>query len=757
MKDKIIGIDLGTTNSAAAIVGKVGKPEIIPNRNGSNITPSVLYFGDEILIGEEAKEMQALGENNVASFFKRNMGDPNFILNFHDRDYSPTDLSALLLERLKMDSEIALGAKVSRAVITVPAYFNDHQRKATMQAGQQIGLDVIKMINEPTAAALAYGTGKMGNQQSLLIYDLGGGTFDITLVTVDQKRLHVIATDGDHQLGGKDWDDRIVTYLADQFEDEHGTDPLEDTLSANDLAVRCELAKKQLSQKHQTRISITHEGERGNYLLTRKHFEELTRDLMERTQSLCQSVLDKAGIGWSALDGVLLVGGSTRMPMVSEYISAMSGKPPRDGVNVDEAVAHGAAIQAFLESEQASKFFLSGAKAIEDVMSHSLGLLAVDEKRNRYINEIIIPKNKTIPCSFAKPFSYTPSNSDQPTTVDVVMIQGEHQDPMLGTLLGKHIFEVSSNRAPYVLDIEYSYDKNGVVNVHATHKATGIRLHPRVESCSNDMDWLSLPPEKESGLLSPYNKAKGQNRIVGALKDGYGNADGNQYDLARDGAFQGSTIAILHLYTGESFNFKKPLEALKEKGFDIQRWTKPPRVNTLKKKLDKACQLWIISNATCMLTSEHLSVIRNFFNAGKGIYVWGDNDPFFADANQIMNDLFGISMHGNVNGNRIVGLSKGKSRKGFISHLITTGLEHLYEGVTIATIDCHKELTPLLHGSAGNQVVAIYDKDGKRAIFDGGFTRLYCNWDTAGTGRYVKNAAAWLANFERFGDKIRCS
>ena len=238
--------------------------------------------------------------------------------------------------------------------------------------------------------------------------------------------------------------------------------------------------------------------------------------------------------------------------------------------------------------------------------------------------------------------------------------------------------------------------------------------------------------------------------------DVHGNANGNQYDLAVDGAFQGETIAVLHLYTGENFDFSLPKVALQEKGFSVYRWiNNPPTPKKLEEALNKSCQLWIISSSIQKLNKEHLKVIKKFFDSGKGVYIWGDNDPFYADANYVSDYLIGVKMFGNLPGNKVVGLNNKKKDIGLTTgHLITTGLEHIYEGVTIATIkDRQQVLTPLIYGHEKNLVTAVYEKDGKRLILDGGFTRLYISWDSAGTGRYVKNAAAWLVNYERFSKK----
>jgi len=252
------------------------------------------------------------------------------------------------------------------------------------------------------------------------------------------------------------------------------------------------------------------------------------------------------------------------------------------------------------------------------------------------------------------------------------------------------------------------------------------------------------------------NDVTGEVRRVKVDADKHGNAEGNQYDLAVDGAFQGETIVVLHLYTDEGFDFSLPKAALKEKGFSVYRYiNNPPSAEELKKSLDKACQLWIISSYTQKLNESHLKVIKEFFDSGKGVYIWGDNAPYYADANYVSDYLIGVKMLGNLPGNEVVGLNNKKKNTGLTpGHLITTGLEYVYEGVTIATLqDKQQVLQPLIYGHESNLVTATYEKDGKRLILDGGFTRLYISWDHAGTGRYVKNAAAWLVNYERFSEK----
>ncbi|MDP8228017.1 MAG: Hsp70 family protein [Candidatus Electryoneaceae bacterium] len=497
-----LGIDLGTTFSAVATITEVGRrPELLRNSDGEFLTPSVIYFGeDEPIVGDAAKEMQAFGEKDIASIFKRNIGDPNFVLEFNGRNYTPTDLSAILLSTLKRNAEIALGSPVDQAVITVPAYFNNFQREATIDAGEAAGLKVLRIINEPTAAAIAYGMDRVSDQ-TLLIYDLGGGTFDVTLVHITAEEIIVIATDGDHELGGKNWDDRIATYLGQRFREEYGTDPLDDAIAFNDLMIACENAKKQLSSRSKARISITHSGTRESYELTRTSFEDMTRDLMERTQSLTNQVLVEAGKSWTDLSGVLLVGGSTRMPMVSDYVESMSGKKPMTGINVDEAVALGAAIQAEIdagETDGRPMFTLGGRKSTRDVTSHSLGMVAENQDSSQYINSIIIPKNRPIPSVESSPFQLHTSPT-RDNELEVYMLQGESETPTDCAILGKYTFtdipHIKGGLA--VIDIEYSYDRNGVVNVSATEHSTGKPLPLRIDPVPEDMSWLDRPPEKQ--------------------------------------------------------------------------------------------------------------------------------------------------------------------------------------------------------------------------------------------------------------------
>jgi molecular chaperone DnaK len=508
-----VGIDLGTTNSAVAYRNAYGRPEVIANREGQNITPSVVYFGaDPPVVGQEAKEWARLGNEEIASFFKPHMGNPLFQLQFQGKAYSATELSALVLRRLKEDAETRLGDKVDRAVITVPAYFADPQRKATIEAGTAAGFQVLRIINEPTAAALAYGLQKTAVNETVLIYDLGGGTFDVTVARIMPDEIVILATAGDHDLGGKNWDDRIATFLAERFAGETGFDPLDDPVALNEVLVRSEQAKWALSERNSTRITLQLGTERRGFELTRAEFESMTFPLMDRTRRLTEEALAEANLAWPGLDGVLLVGGSTRMPMVRSYVSQMAGKPPRTGVNVDEVVALGAAMQAAIEVGQSigdavPRFTLSAGlpqpaktsaatgRRVTDVMSHSLGTIAVSPDGSAYLNDVVIRRNLPIPARDTKSYIHE-THGGANTRLEVYLTQGESSTPLDCTILGKYVFDdIHPTNAEVTVDVGFSYDSNGVVQVQAVQRDTGHRLPMNVEPVPDDLSWLGRPPE----------------------------------------------------------------------------------------------------------------------------------------------------------------------------------------------------------------------------------------------------------------------
>lgn len=344
--DIVLGIDLGTTFSAMACVNDHGKPEIIANSEGFPTTPSIVHFYDEnaCVVGEEAVKMVVIDPENVIRFIKRHMGEEDYTLEFYGRTYTPQEISALILRKLKEDAEEVMGREITDAVITVPAYFHSAQRGATAEAGAIAGLNVLSIINEPTAAAIAYGLDRIGGQRKLLVLDLGGGTFDVTVMEIKGTKLSTIASDGNAELGGKDWDDRLLDHVAQEFYDKYQIDPRDDPAPYQELYERVLHAKISLSTKEKAVIPVNHRGHRLAVKVDRSLFEELTRDLVQQCEDTSTLVLEKAGLTWPDIDDVLLVGGATRMPMIRNMLVRISGKEPVAGVNPDECVALGAAL-----------------------------------------------------------------------------------------------------------------------------------------------------------------------------------------------------------------------------------------------------------------------------------------------------------------------------------------------------------------------------------------------------------------------------
>lgn len=540
--ERFVGIDLGTTYSSVATIDEYGKPAIVKNLDGEALTPSVIYFDGDggCIVGAEAKEMLQSGEENVAMFFKRFVGNKDFSFYANGKNHSAKDLSAILLQKLKADAEKTLGGEIRNVVITVPAYFNDLQRSETIAAGQEAGFNVLRIINEPTAAAITYGISKADNQK-VLVYDLGGGTFDVTILQITTDSINVLATGGDHELGGKDWDDMLIRHIASLFQSEFGEDPTESTEVYNDLAYDCEKLKKMLSSKESGTITVRYNGKRGRYTVTRTQFEELTDTLLRSTKTMTEHVLSESGLTWRDLDGALLVGGSTRMPMVETWVRQMSGKEPLRGVNVDEAVSLGAAIQAGVEMQKQgnfgiggktggqSKFFLPGSKKIVDVMSHSLGTVALSKDGDRYVNSIIIQKNKPIPITQEKNFLHHTQKSNS-NDLEVYLTQGETSEIKDCLVVGKYIFHdiLHIGNGETVIEIAYSYNENGVIEVGGTQKETGRSLTVEKVPIDDDMQWLYGKPKQ--GGATPLS-------IIIAV-DLSGSMAGNPIDKARKAALE---------------------------------------------------------------------------------------------------------------------------------------------------------------------------------------------------------------------------
>lgn len=496
-----VGIDLGTTYSAVAIVGPDGKPVVVTNSDGRNITPSVICFKDgNVIVGQEAKDLQGVGEWPVAIFFKREMGDPDFLFEAGGNTYTATDLSTIVLRKLKSDAEAKLGYPISGAVITVPAYFRDRERKATIAAGRAAGLNVLQVINEPTAAAVSYGLDYTGKDRKIMVYDLGGGTFDVTLLELGASGVAVMTSDGDHHLGGQDWDGRILEFLVSRFQDEHGIDPFADSDGVADMYAQAEQAKKRLTSFESTEISIVACGRRGRYTLDRSKFEEITADLLERTAMLTKKILADMRLQPSDVDGVVLVGGSTRMPMVHCFVERHFGKKPLCGVNVDEAVALGAAVVANryqAPSLPGSTAPVKGFLRMMDVTNHSMGMIAVNADQSAYVSSLILPKNRRIPCTDTRPYQYR-TRRHGANRLEIFMTQGESESPAVVSYIGLYVIENIPHQESgiAVVEVSYHYDISGTVSVTARLKGDGVELPVKLEPLPPDVPdrFLGKPP-----------------------------------------------------------------------------------------------------------------------------------------------------------------------------------------------------------------------------------------------------------------------
>ena len=477
---KIIGIDLGTTNSCVAVM-EGGKPVVIPNAEGMRTTPSVVAFTKtgERLVGEPAKRQAVTNAERTISSIKRHMGT-DYKVSIDGKDYTPQEISAMILQKLKADAESYLGEKVTEAVITVPAYFNDAQRQATKDAGKIAGLKVERIINEPTAAALAYGL-EDESEQKVMVYDLGGGTFDVSIIDIGDGVIEVLSTNGDTRLGGDDYDDRITKWLVDEFKAAEGVDLSQDKMALQRLKEAAEKAKKELSSATTTDINlpfITATAEGPKHLdmkLSRAKFEEITSDLTERTAVPVQNSMKDAGLSNSDLGKVLLVGGSTRMPVVQEKVKQLTGKEPSKNLNPDECVALGAAVQGGK---------MSGEAGASDVLLLDVTPLTLSIETLGGVATPLIKRNTTIPTRASQVFS---TAADNQTAVDIHVVQGEREFARDNKTLGQFRLDgiLPAQRGVPQIEVTFDIDANGIVNVSAKDKGTGKEQHITITSGSN--------------------------------------------------------------------------------------------------------------------------------------------------------------------------------------------------------------------------------------------------------------------------------
>lgn len=493
----LIGIDLGTTFSAVASVNKEGKAEIITNRDGERTTPSVVMFEDgSVVVGEQAKENSVVDPYNVCQFVKRQMGRKAFSFDVSmSEKYTAEEISAMILKRLKEDAEASKGATAEGAVITVPAYFDDAQRKATQDAGEIAGLNVIGIINEPTAAAIAYCHGQADTEGNVMVYDLGGGTFDITIMRLSDnlRKVDILATTGNRNLGGFDFDNVIISKVINEFSKKYGIDLEDDDTACQDLRIKAENAKKALSNRPKVNISIVSQGQALKVEITREEFDSMIKGYLDSTKASMEIAMDDAGLKWSDISKILLVGGSTRVPAVQNMIREVTGIEPSHELNPDEAVALGAAYYADSVNSKSTGETAKANKVIEvtDVNSHSLGVIVHDDKNQAHAS-FIISRNTPLPASGVDTY-YT--HVEGQTQLYLQVVEGEDEDPDYDTIIGTTMLRLTPRPQGSPIGVSMQYDINGII-------------HVRVRDLIDNSDLGEMQIERDANLTDEDVKKK---------------------------------------------------------------------------------------------------------------------------------------------------------------------------------------------------------------------------------------------------------